>query len=109
MFEVPSTEVVDIIIDLPGPARHKCAKQRGANLEHCHGTFLAERQRVVVCAGAAGLRMLPRFAFKEPARRRARLDGRQRVRRLGCITSAALAGRRLEPVAVTGPPSAEFS
>jgi hypothetical protein len=54
MFEVPSTEVGDIIIDLPGPARRKCAKQRGANLEHCHDTFLAERQRVVVCAGAAG-------------------------------------------------------
>jgi hypothetical protein len=54
MFEVPSTEGGAIIIGLPGPARRKCAKQRGANLEYCHGTFLAERQRVVVCAGAAG-------------------------------------------------------
>jgi hypothetical protein len=39
---VPSTDVGDIIVDLPGPARLKCAKQRGANLEHCHGAFLAE-------------------------------------------------------------------
>jgi hypothetical protein len=59
MFEVPSTEAGDIIINLPGPARRKCAKQRGANLEHCHGTFLAEQQRVVVCAGAAGLTHAP--------------------------------------------------
>jgi hypothetical protein len=53
--------------------------------------------------------MLPRFAFKEPARRCARLDGPQDLRRLGCIASAAIAGGRLERVAVTGPPSAEFS
>jgi hypothetical protein len=78
MSEVPSTEVGDIIIDLPGPARRRCAKQRGANLKHCHGTFLAERQRVVVCAGAAGLTHAPALrchgacALAAPLGRRAR-------------------------------------
>jgi hypothetical protein len=45
----------------------------------------------------------------EPARWRARLDGLHDARRLGCVASAALAGRRLERVAVAGPLSFDFS
>jgi hypothetical protein len=41
----------------------------------------------------------------EPARWRLRLDGVQDARRLEWIASAALVGRRLERVAVTGPAS----
>jgi len=70
--------------------------------------FLAERQRVVVCAGAAGQRMLPRCDLKEAAPRWRRFDCLQDARRLGWIASAALAGRRPERVAVTGLLSAGF-
>jgi hypothetical protein len=42
MFDMPPTDVGDLIIDLYGPGRHKRAKQWGASLKHCHGAFLAE-------------------------------------------------------------------
>jgi hypothetical protein len=52
--------------------------------------------------------MLPRVAVMEPARWRARLDGLEDVRRREWIANPALAGRRLERVAVTGLLSSEF-
>lgn len=101
-FELPPTGVAHVIIDLSCPARHKRAKQCGASLEHCHGAFLAEGRKVLVCAGAAGLTHAPARCCHGACALAGRSDGLQDARRLEWIASAALAGRRPERVAVTG-------
>jgi hypothetical protein len=71
-FNLPPARVGDLIIDFLCPARHERVSQPGANLEHATVPF----RRVVVCAGAAELRMLPRCC-QDSARWQTRLDGLQ--------------------------------